>query len=82
VNEESRLWIVTLLVAAVGGGTMIGAFRHMQGGFGPFNLRTVGIVLVATLAAVLGTLDTDTRTAAIGILGAVAGYLFGKDSRD
>jgi hypothetical protein len=82
VNEESRLWIVTVLVAAFGGGTMIGVFRRMKDGFGPFNLRTVGIVLVATLAALLGTIGADTRTAAIGILGAVAGYLFGKDSKD
>ena len=82
MNEESRLWIVTVLVAAFGGGTMIGVFRRMKDGFGPFNLRTVGIVLVATLAALLGTIGADTRTAAIGILGAVAGYLFGKDSKD
>ena len=82
MNEETRLWIVTLLVAAFGAGTMIGVFRRMQGGFGPFNLRTVGIVLVATFAALLGTISADTRTAAIGILGAVAGYLFGKDSRE
>lgn len=79
MTDEYRMWGVTLLVASFGAGTMYGVFRRMQGGFGPFNLRVVGIVLVATLAALLGTIGADTRTAAIGILGAVAGYLFGKD---
>lgn len=82
LTDEHRLWIVTFLVALFGAGTMFGVFRRMQGGFGPFNLRAVGIVLVATLAALLGTVGVDTRAAAIGILGAVAGYLFGKDTRD
>lgn len=56
---------------------MAGVFWRMQGGFGPFNLRAVGIVLVATLAALLALKDTSSLTAAMGILGAIAGYLFG-----
>ena len=76
--DEYRLWTITGLVALFGAGTMYGVFRRMQGGFGPFNLRAVGIV--ATMSALLRTVGADTRTAAIGILGAVAGYLFGKDS--
>jgi len=54
----------------------------MQRGFGPFNLRAVGIVLVATFAALLALKDACSLTAAMGILGAIAGYLFGiKDNQ-
>jgi len=45
-------------------------------GFGPFNLRAVGMVLVATFATVV-TLWTGDASASMAILGAVAGYLFG-----
>jgi hypothetical protein len=78
MNAETHVWVVTIFVAALGIGTMYGVFRKMQHGFGPFNLRAVGLVLVATLAGLLATLAPDTRTAAIGLLGAIAGYLFGK----
>lgn len=49
----------------------------MKSGFGPFNLRVLGIILVATYATVLGLANVTKLTAAIGILGAIAGYLFG-----
>jgi len=61
----------------LGGLTLILVFRQMKGGFGPFNLRVVGIVLVATFAAILGIIDGSKMTASIGILGAIVGYLFG-----
>ena len=61
--------------------TLIGAFVLMSDsekkGFGPNNLRVVGIILVATFATVLALYDADSITAAMGILGAIAGYLFG-----
>ena len=66
------IWII----AAFGTLTMVGVFCRMKGGFGPVNVRIVGIVLVATLTALLG-LNQSSVTAAIGILGAIAGYLFG-----
>ncbi|MBY4676192.1 hypothetical protein [Marinobacterium arenosum] len=56
---------------------LIGSFRQMKPGFGPFNLRVVGIILVATFATVLALVDNGKISAAIGILGAIAGYLFG-----
>lgn len=68
-------------IAGFGGLTLIGIFWRMQGGFGPFNLRAVGIVFIATIAALLAPRDTGSLTAAMGILGSIAGYLFGlKDS--
>jgi hypothetical protein len=53
----------------------------MGKGFGPFNLRAVGIVLIATFSSLLALHDNGSLTAAMGILGAIGGYIFGlKDS--
>jgi hypothetical protein len=71
--EQQLLWII----AALGGITLIGVFWRMQGGFGPFNLRAVGIVFIGTVSALLAVKDAGSLTAAMGILGAIVGYLFG-----
>jgi hypothetical protein len=65
------------IIAVFGALTMGGVFWKMECGFGPFNLRAVGIVLVATFAALLAMRDGSAMTAAMGILGGIAGYLFG-----
>ena len=71
--EQQLLWIIAALgVIALGG-----VFWRMQKGFGPFNLRAVGIVFVGTVAALLALKDAGSLTAAMGILGAIIGYLFG-----
>jgi hypothetical protein len=49
----------------------------MKPGFGPQNIRAVGIVVVATFAALLAQTDAGGITAGMGILGAIAGYIFG-----
>lgn len=75
--DNQLMWIV----AALGALALIGVFVKMTKGFGPFNLRVIGIVLVATFASLLGLRDGSSLTASMGILGAIAGYLFGlKDS--
>ena len=71
--EQQALWIVAVL----GAGTLFGAFLRMKSGFGPMNLRIVGIVLIAVLATLMAIAKADTLNAAMGILGAIAGYLFG-----
>jgi len=71
--DYQALWIIAVLGAA----TLIGVFWKMQGGFGPLNLRAVGLVLIAVLAALLAIAKSDNLTAAMGLLGAIAGYLFG-----
>lgn len=71
--DNPLMWII----AVFGALTMAGIFWRMIGGFGPFNLRAIGIVLVGTFAALLATKDAGSLTAAMGILGAIAGYLFG-----
>ena len=57
--------------------TMIGAFVKMKSGVGPMNIRFAGIILISTIAGVLALADITKAEAPIGILGAVAGYLFG-----
>lgn len=69
------------IIAAIGMVALIGVFARMTKGFGPYNLRIVIIVLVATLASLLALRDGASLSAAMGILGAIAGYVFGiKDS--
>ena len=51
-------------------------------GFGVFNVRITGIVIVATLVSILAALNPNSQSAAIGILGAIAGYLFGYSGPD
>lgn len=71
------MWII----AGMGTLALLGVFWKMSKGFGPFNLRALGIVLVATFAALLALREGGSLTAAMGILGAIAGYIFGlKDS--
>jgi len=71
------MWIIS----GFGAVALIGVFAKMKPGFGPFNLRAIGIVLVATFASLLALQDGGSMTAAMGILGAITGYLFGiKDS--
>ncbi|MBI5650790.1 MAG: hypothetical protein HZC40_10155 [Chloroflexi bacterium] len=53
------------------------ALRHMKEGFGLNNIRILGIIIVATFSSALALVANDSISAAIGILGAIAGYLFG-----
>jgi len=64
-------------VLVLGAIALVGAFKQMKPGFGPFNLRVLGIIIVAVFATTLGIIDNGKISSAIGILGAIAGYLFG-----
>jgi hypothetical protein len=72
-SQGQGLWIV----AVIGTGTLAGAFWRMKGGFGAFNLRVIAIILIATLVSILAIVNTQSLNAALGILGAIAGYIFG-----
>lgn len=74
--DKQVLWLVSGMCAL----TLTGVFWKMKPGFGPNNLQAVGIVLIAFLASVLSILRPDGLNAAMGILGAVGGYLFGMRS--
>ncbi len=58
---------------------LLGVFRNMKSGFGPFNLKVYGITLVMGIAAILTLTDlpSDKTAPVFGLLGAIAGYLFG-----
>ena len=72
---------LTWILAGIGTIALMGVFIRMKPGFGPFNLRAVGLIVVVTMASVLALQSSASLTATMGILGAVAGYLFGlKDS--
>lgn len=64
------------IVAVIGAGTLCLVFWKMKDGFGPYNLRAFGITLVATFATLLALRSDTNLAAAMGILGAIAGYLF------
>ena len=69
------------IFAGLGALTLGGVFWKMERGFGPFNLRAVVLVLITTIVALLALREGGALTAAMGVLGAIAGYLFGiKDS--
>ena len=68
---------IVWIIAGLGLVALVGVLFKMKHGFGPFNIRAVSIVLVATFAALLGLTDTNALTAAMGILGGIAGYVFG-----
>jgi len=70
-----------IIIGLVGAGAMFGVFYilYRKGqGFGPMNLRAMGIVLVGTFAALLAVQGGGSGlTAGFGVLGAIAGYIFG-----
>src|SRR5438045_4121243 len=70
---------VFLVVAALGAGALIGFFRTKTPGWGHFTFKVMGLILVATFAALLAVapLQEHAQTGAMGILGTIAGYLFG-----
>ena len=74
-KTEIALYIISILTAIA----LIGSFLKMKAGFGPFNLKIYGLTLVIGFSAilVLTELPSDKLTPCIGILSAVAGYLFG-----
>ena len=69
-----------LTIGIIGAGALVGVFltfyRRGQG-FGPLNLRAMGIVLIGTFAALLAAQGGNGLPAGFGVLGAIAGYIFG-----
>ena len=68
------------LIIALLGIVMVIVIAVKTSGIGPFTLQAYGITLIGVIVAVLGLMmkeATPVATAAMGILGAIAGYLFG-----
>ena len=68
--------LVTIVGLVVIGGT----FAKMNRGIRQQNLKAIGITLIAVLVVILALRHESMVEAAIGLLSAIAGYLFGKDS--
>ncbi len=66
-----------LIVFALGLVALGGVLYRMTPGIGPYNLRAIGIVLIATFATILAVKVNGSLTAAMGILGSIGGYVFG-----
>ena len=74
----SMRWFVLATIAIAGTIALGGVFIKMKRGIRQQNLRAVGIVLVLLLASMLAVVSDDYEPV-YGLLGGVAGYLFGKD---
>ena len=72
-------WYMTSLVAVLGVVGLGGVFTKMKRGIGPQNIKAIGILFVAVLVALLAISGAESESA-LGILGAIVGYLFGKDT--
>ena len=70
---DHLVWIIAFISILA----LIGVLVRMKPGFGPFNLRALGIVLIATLASLLALKGRASLTACVGILGAHRGVSFG-----
>lgn len=78
LTSENIFQIIGLIaVLLIGGGTLFGVFKKMKGGFGPQNLSVTIIILVAIFVMIAGLVKTEYFNNAIGILGAIVGYIFG-----
>ena len=71
-------WYMASAIAILGAVTLGAVFIKMRPGIRQQNLRAVGIVLIVVVASLLAVAGSNYDPV-FGILGAVAGYLFGKD---
>ena len=71
-------WFVLAIIAIAGTVALGGVFIKMKRGIRQQNLRAVGILLVLLLPSMLAVVS-DNYEPVYGLLGGVAGYLFGKD---
>lgn len=71
--------IAIIAISILTGGALFGSFKKMKEGFGPFNLKVYGITLVIGISALIALTDLLPEKSApiYGLLGAIAGYLFG-----
>ena len=77
-DEERSTWL--LLPVMITGMATLGVFAFRMSrttGIGPYDLKAVGIVLIATIVGLLVAHGGDVPASAATILGAIAGYLFG-----
>ena len=79
MDDKDMTWYLISLVGVLGTAALFGVFLKMRRGIGPQNLKAIGIVFVAVLVSLLA-ISGSASESALGILGAIVGYLFGKDT--
>lgn len=74
-----KFYIIVSIVAVMGVGALIVLNNKMKEGFGNFNLKVYGITLISILTVILAisSIESANLSPAYGILGVIAGYLFG-----
>ena len=74
-----KFHIIVALISIISIGSLFILFKKMKVGFGNYNIKVYGITLVAILVTILAIspIETTNLSPAYGILGAIAGYLFG-----
>jgi len=79
-NSVVLQWYIASAATIVGIVVIGGTFAKMNRGIRQQNLKAIGITLIAVLVVFLALHQESAVNAAIGLLSAIAGYLFGKDS--
>jgi len=57
-------------------------YCKMKPGFGKYNLKVLGLILITIFSSLLAFKGNESLQAAFGILGVIAGYLFGSSGED
>ena len=73
-------WYLASVVGVLGIAALGGVLTKMDRGIRQQNLRAIGIILVAVLVTLLVIASDTGIEAVLGLLGAIVGYLFGKDT--
>lgn len=73
-------WYLASLITVLGIAALGGVLTKMDRGIRQQNLRAIGIILVAVLVTLLVIASDTGIEAVLGLLGAIVGYLFGKDT--
>lgn len=76
--SHAMQWYIIGIIGVAGTVTIGAVFIKMKRGIRQQNLRALGVVLIAVLVSLLAVVSNRYESA-FGILGAIAGYLFGKD---
>ena len=76
MSIDPKTLILTIAIFVFGSIALIRAFKNMVKGFGPYNMKILGIILVAAFSSLLAINHEDGMTSAMGILVAIVGYLY------
>lgn len=83
ITTPNAIRLISMTVVALLGLYVLSkTFSHMKDGFGTNNIKIICILMVVIFSILLAIASPNAENSAIGILGAVVGYLFGYSQRD